>query len=74
MTKEEFDKTLKSINLDRKTFAELTNVSYNTVSNWNDNKKPVPNWVESWLNNYKKSIILDNIISDLTPYLNKNKT
>lgn len=69
MIKEEFDKILKSIDLDRKVFAELTNISYNTVNNWNDNKKPIPNWVESWLNNYKKSIILDNIINDLTPYL-----
>lgn len=69
MIKEEFDKTLKSINLDRKTFAELTNISYNTVNNWNDNKKPIPSWVKSWLSNYKKSTILDNIINDLTPYL-----
>jgi len=71
MIKEEFDKTLKSIDLDRKAFAELTNISYNTVNNWNDNKKPIPNWVESWLSNYKKSTILDNIINDLTPYLKK---
>jgi len=69
MIKEEFDRTLKNIDLDRKTFAELTNISYNTVNNWNDNKKPIPNWVESWLSNYKKSVILDNIINDLTPYL-----
>ncbi|WP_428024602.1 hypothetical protein [Arcobacter sp.] len=69
MVKEEFDKTLKNIGLDRKAFAELTNISYNTVNNWNDNKKPIPNWVESWLSNYKKSTILDNIINDLTPYL-----
>ncbi len=69
MVKEEFDKILKSVDLDRKAFAELTNISYNTVNNWNDNKKPIPNWVESWLSNYKKSAILDNIINELTPYL-----
>ena len=69
MIKEEFDKILKDIDLDRKAFAELTSISYNTVNNWNDNKKPIPNWVESWLSNYKKSTILDNIINDLTPYL-----
>jgi len=71
MIKEEFDKILKNIDLDRKAFAELTSISYNTVNNWNDNKKPIPNWVESWLSNYKKSTILDNIINDLTPYLKK---
>jgi len=52
MIKEEFDKILRSIDLDRKAFAELTNVSYNTVNNWNDNKKPIPNWVNKYMDKY----------------------
>ena len=76
MVKEEFDKILKSVNLDRKTFAELTNISYNTVNNWNDEKKPIPSWVESWLLHYKKSILFDNIVNSISPYITKtcNKT
>jgi predicted transcriptional regulator len=53
MNKETFDKTLKDIGLTRKEFAEIVNITYGAVSNWNDSKKPVPGWVESWLENYK---------------------
>jgi len=52
MNKEKLTLTLKSINLSKKDFAELANISYNTVNNWNDDSKPVPTWVESWLNLY----------------------
>jgi len=55
MKKQEFDKLLKDINLTRKEFANLTKLSYGAVSNWNDEKKPVPGWVKSWLENYIKS-------------------
>ena len=52
MKKKEFDKLLKNINLTRQEFADITGLSYGAVSNWNDEKKPVPGWVESWLQNY----------------------
>ena len=52
MKKQEFDKLLKDINLTRKEFANLTKSAYSTISNWNDEKKPVPGWVKSWLENY----------------------
>ena len=55
MTKSEFSDKLKTINLTKKEFANLANISYNTVNNWNDEKKPVPSWVKSWLDNYIKS-------------------
>lgn len=55
MKKQEFDKILKDIDLTRQEFANLTNMSYSSVSNWHDEKKPVPGWVQSWLDNYVKA-------------------
>lgn len=52
MDKEQLTVILKSINLSKKDFAELANISYNTVNNWNDDNKPIPSWVESWLTLY----------------------
>jgi len=51
----EFDTTLKDINLTRQEFADLTNLTYGAVSNWHDDKKPIPGWVKSWLENYIKA-------------------
>jgi hypothetical protein len=74
MTKKEFDSKLKDLNIDRKTFSELTETSYTTVTNWNDDNKPIPKWVTSWLNHYKKSILLDEIAKNITPYILKQST
>ncbi|WP_324171999.1 XRE family transcriptional regulator [Sulfurimonas sp.] len=65
MTKEDFTRLLKNIDLSKKEFAELANISYNTVNNWNDEKRPVPPWVNSWLENYiekkKHSKLVDSL-------------
>lgn len=53
MTKEEFTEELKKLGISKKEFAELSDIAYMTVNNWNDDKKPIPNWVKSWLENYK---------------------
>jgi len=52
MKKEEFTRILKEENLSKKEFANLANVAYNTINNWNDENRPVPPWVKSWLENY----------------------
>ena len=41
MNKLEFTEFLKNINLSKREFAELSNISYNTVNNWNDENRPV---------------------------------
>ena len=67
MKKDEFDDTLKRIGMSRQEFADITNLSYGAVSNWHDEKKPVPGWVDSWLENYiskKKYDHIKNIIKD----------
>lgn len=52
MKKKEFDTILEDINLSRQEFANLTGLSYGAIGNWNDEKKPIPSWVKSWLENY----------------------
>lgn len=55
MKKEKFNQILKNIGLSRQEFADITKLSYGAVSNWDDEKKPIPGWVESWLDNYIES-------------------
>lgn len=69
MTKEEFDETIKKIGLTRKEFANLTNMAYSSVSNWNDETRPVPPWVSSWLENYIKAKTLDTVVDAIKPHL-----
>lgn len=62
LKKEDFDKSLRKIGLSRVEFAAMTNIAYSTVGNWHDDKKPVPGWVESWLENYVKAKIADEVV------------
>jgi len=55
VNKSELTKILKDINISKKEFADLSDISYNTVNNWNDDNRPVPSWVESWLYNFIKA-------------------
>ncbi len=73
MNKQELTEKLDEINLSKKDFAELANISYNTVNNWNDTNKPVPPWVESWLNNYIKAKVSDDIIEAVRPFVREEK-
>jgi DNA-binding transcriptional regulator YiaG len=47
----EFEELLNRIGINKKEFAKLTELSYQTVMNWN-NTDNVPKWVKSWLENY----------------------
>lgn len=55
MKKLEFDETLKKIGLTRQEFADITELAYSTIGNWHDEKKPIPGWVKSWLENHIKA-------------------
>ncbi|RDX35463.1 XRE family transcriptional regulator, partial [Arcobacter sp. HD9-500m-PIT-SAG03] len=55
MLKADLTKILKDINISKKEFANLSDISYNTVNNWDDETKPIPAWVESWLYNFIKA-------------------
>ncbi|MDQ7044733.1 MAG: XRE family transcriptional regulator [Sulfurimonas sp.] len=73
MKKEEFTRTLKKENLAKKEFANLANISYNTVNNWNDDNKPVPPWVKSWLQNYIKAKVSEEVIKSVKPFINTKR-
>ncbi len=70
MLKDEFTEILKSIELSKKDFAEKANISYNTVNNWNDTNKPVPPWVQSWIENYIKAKDMDKVVEAVKPHIN----
>ncbi len=69
MLKTDLTSKLKEIKLSRKDFATASNVSYDTVNNWNDKNRPVPPWVESWLHNYTKAKVSDDIINAVKPFI-----
>lgn len=69
MKKEELTKILEGVSLSKKEFAEKCNISYNTVNNWNDETKPVPGWVSSWLENYIKAKTLDTVVEAVKPHI-----
>ena len=69
MNKQEFTDFLKNIDLSKKDFAELSNISYNTVNNWNDESRPVPPWVKSWLDNYVKAKDMDKVVEAVKPHI-----
>jgi hypothetical protein len=72
VSKNEFSKIIKELNLAKKDFAKLANISYNTVNNWNDSSKPVPPWVQSWLENYIKAKVSDKVIDAVKPFVKDN--
>ena len=47
----------------------MCKISYSTVNNWNDDTKPVPPWVSSWLDNYVKAKALDTVVDAVKPYI-----
>lgn len=69
MNKKDFDDILKKINLSRQEFANKTGLSYGAVGNWNDESKPVPSWVESWLENYIKAKDIEKIAEAVKSYI-----
>ncbi|ALV24919.1 hypothetical protein CIG2463D_1350 [Campylobacter iguaniorum] len=61
MLKKEFETKLKEIGLTRQNFCDLTGLAYSSVSNWSDETKPIPAWVENFLKFYSKSKSFDDI-------------
>ncbi len=55
MEKKEFADLLKEADLNRKEFAAMFEVEYQTVLGWGSKDRPFPYWVKSWLENYIKA-------------------
>lgn len=69
MTYEEFEKLLDEVKLTKKDFAEMVDMNYKSITNWNILN--IPSWVKSWLENYKKAKDMNNLINIMTPYIKK---
>ncbi|MGJ0493296.1 helix-turn-helix domain-containing protein [Aliarcobacter cryaerophilus] len=68
MNYEIFEELLKEANLTKKEFAELVDMNYTSVTNWNKSEK-IPSWVKSWLENYKKAKVSDKVIDAVKPFV-----
>lgn len=76
MKKEDFTELLKKHGLKKKQFADLSGENYHTVLGWGreytDNGLTktiaIPNWIDSWLNNYEKAKKYEIIINALNEY------
>lgn len=73
MLKKDFDEKIKNLGLSRQDFCNLTGLAYSSVSNWNDESKPIPKWVESWLENYEKAKVLNEISRAIKPFINESE-
>ncbi|EAI8959002.1 TPA: hypothetical protein SHE04_001918, partial [Campylobacter coli] len=63
---ETFEKKLNELELTKKEFANMVGAVYNGVINWNA-KGETPKWVDSWLINYEKAKVLDEISKSIKP-------
>lgn len=70
MEKLKFDNTFKNIGLTRQEFSDITGIAYSTIGNWHDEKKPIPTWVDSWLENYIKAKDMDKVVEAVKPHIN----
>ncbi|MBZ7986300.1 hypothetical protein AVANS14531_08105 [Campylobacter sp. Cr9] len=61
MTGKEFNERIKHLGLSVSEFAELTGLTKDGVYGWSRSNKTTPEWVKSWLDNYEKALLLDNI-------------
>ncbi|EIB04268.1 hypothetical protein cco88_10399, partial [Campylobacter coli LMG 9860] len=65
---ETFEKKLNELELTKKEFANMVGAVYNGVINWNA-KGETPKWVDSWLINYEKAKVLDEISKSIKPFI-----
>jgi hypothetical protein len=52
MNKYAFNDLLKTAGLSKKEFAQILGTTGGTISNWGNEGREIPYWVESWLNLY----------------------
>ncbi|EFN2951374.1 hypothetical protein ACTFS1_000905 [Campylobacter coli] len=65
---ETFEKKLNELELTKKEFANMVGAVYNGVINWNA-KGETPKWVDTWLLNYEKAKVLDEISKSIKPFI-----
>lgn len=56
MDKHTFNTMLKSAGLSKKEFGEILGTTGGTISNWGNEGREIPYWVESWLKLYIENL------------------
>ncbi len=73
MNYQEFKNKLKECKLTIKEFAKMTGLNPDSISaNWKNNNE-VPKWAETWLDNYIKAKIIDDIKEKVCPVKEDNE-
>jgi DNA-binding transcriptional regulator YiaG len=62
MDKYIFNNLLKTAGLSKKDFGEILGTTGATISNWGNEDREIPYWVESWLNLYIENLQCKKII------------
>ena len=70
MDKKAFNAVLKEVNLSQVQFAEILNIESTTINKWGVSQN-IPYWVESWLENYKKAKLGEDVIKAVSPFVEK---
>ena len=52
MDKHTFNDLLKTAGLSKKEFAQILGTTGGTISNWGNEDREIPSWVDSWLSLY----------------------
>ena len=72
MKKEEFNNLLKKADLTKKVFAGIIDMKYTSVNNWGGSQK-FPRWVKSWLENYIKAKISQEMIYNAKKFISSSQ-
>ncbi|EAI7269768.1 hypothetical protein B0619_07285 [Campylobacter lari] len=62
-----FEKKLQELKLNKKDFAKIVGMPYQTLMNWKS-KGETPIWVDTWLLNYEKAKVLDEISKSIKTF------
>jgi DNA-binding transcriptional regulator YiaG len=68
MNYKKFEELLEQAKINKKEFADMVDMNYVSITNWNKSQK-IPNWVESWLKNYIKAKDMDKVVEAVKPHI-----
>ena len=66
MKYEVFQRRLKELGLNQKKFAHICKINPKTISTTWKKKNYTPGWVDSWIDNYQKAIMYDDLKETLS--------
>ena len=61
LQRDEFNNQLETTGISKREFCEKIGLNYDTINGWGSNNKTIPVWVESWLHNFKKAQLYEEL-------------